>query len=236
MTFSSADRFSRVWQMPMYDLIMEKIGPANTLIADEDLWRITLLPEYGQKEYDRFAFHDIDGDGVPELFLGWRYLSHFSWDVYKWWNGDMRYIGTFDSYAKYLAAIPGSNDVFTFDPVPNAFYKRTVKRISFADNMLQNETLMAIYDTGDRIRYLEGSRYLTALDNPRAGQLDRTSPHRSSLENFAGSSDNQRRVNFINRLSNYASSYNEIKTFDIYIVPPSAPLIMYVKTLGWTLP
>ncbi|MCL2704518.1 MAG: hypothetical protein FWE91_13105 [Defluviitaleaceae bacterium] len=224
-TFSSADRFTRTWQMPMYDLIMEKRGPADTLISEEDTWLYELWPYYGQQQYERFALHDLDGDGVPELLLGLRYLDHFSWDVYKWWNNEMRYIGSFDSYSKYLATVRGdnraSNDIFTFDPVPNAFYRRTVKRISFADNMLQNETLLAISDTGSAVRHLEGTRY--NISN------DRANPRRSELVNISGGYNT-----LVSRLVDYTAAYREIKTFDIYIVPPSAALIMYIKTNGFT--
>ena len=132
----------------------------------------------------------------------------------------MRYIGSFDSYAKYLAAIPGSRDIFTFDPVPNDFYSRTVKRISFVDNMLQNEVLLAIHE-GDRTRYLEGTRY-----NVSNGRVH---TRRNELVNISGGYST-----LVTRLTEYVIAYDEIRTFDIQVVPPSAVLIMYLKTNAFT--
>ena len=221
--FSSADRFTRVWQMPMYELIMARRGPATTLIPDEYHWNFGLWNYFGQKEYLRFALHDFDGNGVPELLLGWRYRDHFGWDVYRWWNNEMRFIGSFESYAQYLAIAgnnPRSGDVFTFDPVPNEFFRRTVRRISFRDNMLQSEILLASYQNrAGAISFLEGSRYTLTTDVPN--------PRRANLVTITNAA-------FTAQLTNYVTHYREIRTFDIEIVPPSAVLIMYLKTNAFT--
>lgn len=208
-SFSSADRFTKLWQMPMYDLIKEKFGPADTLIEDEWYWEMYLWSMYGQQDYERYALYDLDGDAVPELFLGLRYGDHFSYDVYKWWNGYMRYIGSFDCYSKYLAVVTGSRDIFTFDPVPNEFYRQSAKRIGISDNTLSNVTLLASYIKDGKTQYLAPNSKGDALVSINYDK-------------------------YLSALTDYAYNYKEIRTFDIRIVPPSAALIMYLKTKGFT--
>jgi len=195
--FLSTDNFTKTWQMPIYELIIEKLGPANTRIDD---WAAnqTIVKE----NYQRFALYDIDGDGAPELFLAVMRDEKLSYDVYRYWNGDMQFIGSFDAYSKYLAKAPGG--VFAFDPVPNRLYEQAAKKVSFVNNMLISDTLLQSYYRNNRYVYLNA--------------------------NLAGVSHSS----YVSSLVNYVNSYAEIKTFDVDMVPPSAALIMYVKTKAFT--
>jgi hypothetical protein len=190
----------------MYDMIFAKRGPADTLIKEEDQWLINLIDFYPQRDYGRYAFHDLDGDRVPELLLGLRDLTHFSYDAYKWWRGELRYIGSFDCYSKYLAVESGTNNIFTYDGVMNEFYDMSAKRVYIEDNALATTTILA----------RNGSKYY------RANSSGILSPSGFNRGQFVGS------------LVDLVVEYDEIRTFDINFVPPDIALIHYVMTNGFT--
>jgi hypothetical protein len=213
--------YNRVWQEPMQRMIDLRRASSDTILREEDWWLV--LPP-GQQDYERFALHDFTGDGVPELLLGRRDMDHFAWDVYRWWDNQLRYVGSFESYAKYLATVRGgerrSRDLFAFDPVPSAFFEGIVKRIRINDNMLQSETLLAEYiQANGRYGYREGNVYSIVNDNRTTTRANLTSITYATMET---------------RLINYVNAYTEIKTFDINIVPAQAVLILYVLTNGFT--
>jgi hypothetical protein len=225
IVFDTASVFNRVWQQPMADLIAARRGPGDTILTEENWW---LLNPPGLQDYERFALHDFTGDGVPELLLGRRDMDHFAWDVYRWWNNQLRFIGSFESYSKYLATVRGvhssgsaraARDLFAFDPVPNEFFTNTVKRISITDNMLQNETLLAVSGQGSSQRYHEGSVYRLTNDTRSTTRHSLASINYNTLQT---------------RLIDYVNEYRQIRTFDIAFVPPEAALIMWVLTNGFT--
>jgi hypothetical protein len=206
ITFSSNDMFTRTWQMPMFNLIQSKRGPANTVID-----RFLLDTSLTKDVYTRFALHDIDGCGIPELLLGVRRGTNISFDVYKYWNQDMRYIGSFNSYDKYLSRFRGSNDIFAFDPVTNPFYHQSAFRISIRNNMLGNDTLLSVYN--------KDTETYSILRKPNAQGNPVSLSYSEYLSELGG---------FV------INDTVEIRTFCLLMVPPSAPLIMYVKTQGYT--
>lgn len=205
ITFSNSDKFTKVWQEPMYKLINDKLGPANTKV---DEW--SLDPSVRKENYRRFALHDLDGDSVPEVLLAVKRNEKLSFDVYKYWNGEMRFIGSFDAYSKYLAKVTGSTSIFAFNPHGNDFHKQTANRLSIQNNALKNDTLVIMMQKGNKNVYQATDR------NGR------------NLVNVSFSS-------YVSSLNNYATNYAAIKTFDMEMVPPSAALIMYIKTRGFTL-
>jgi len=201
--FTSGDQFTKTWQLPIYELIKAKLGPANTLGED---W--ALNTRISKDWYQRYALYDIDGDGAPELLLAVQRGEKMSFDVYKYWNNDMQFIGSFDAYAKYIAKAPGG--VFAFNPVPNAFYRQSANKISFVANSVKNDTLLVSDDLDGKTAYrAPDSRGINLVNTTYAKYLD--------------------------SLINYVINFAEIKTFDIEMVPPSAALIMYVKTQAFTL-
>jgi len=220
IVFNTGNAYNRVWQEPFELLIDARGGSSDTILREEDWW---LLTTPGRQEYERFALHDFTGDGVPELLLGRRDMDHFSWDVYRWWDNQLRYIGSFESYSKYLATVRGggrvSRDVFTFDPIPNAFFENTVKRVGISDNMLQSEILLATYGTGRAQTHREGSVYSLTNDNRTTTRANLATINYNALQS---------------RLIGYVNTYTEIRTFDINIVPARAVLTLYVLTNGFT--
>jgi hypothetical protein len=202
--FTTEDRFTRTWQLPMYELIMAKRGPANTNI---DGW--SLNPAIRKERYQRYALYDIDGCGVPELLMAVQRGEKLSFDVYKYWNNDMRFIGSFDGYGKYIARARNGG-VFAFNPVRNEFYMQSANRITFVNNVFNYETLL-LWD------FKDGRSFYRAPDaNNR---------HLVSIT----------QARYREELIRYAVTLPEIKTFDIDMVPPTGPLIMYIKTRAFTI-
>ncbi|MDR1705029.1 MAG: hypothetical protein LBS19_10165 [Clostridiales bacterium] len=198
--------FTRAWQQPMYDMIETKRGPSDTFVSEDDQWITPLITLNPQRDYGRYALHDFDGDFVPELLLGLRDGQHFSYDVYKWWRGELRYNASFDCYAQYLAIESGTGNIFTYDAVANEFYDMSAKKVYLEDNALATATLLA-----------------------RNGDLYYQSAGGGSL-----SSSRFNRAQFVGKLSDYVIQYNEIRTFDIGFVPPDIVLIHYIMTNGFT--
>jgi len=201
--FTSDDVFTRTWQLPMYELIKAKLGPANTYFEEFAVDQRVL-----KDWYQRYALYDIDGDGVPELFLAVQRGEKLSYDVYRYWNNGMHFIGSFDGYSKYIARAPGS--LIAFNPVPNPFHNQTANRISFVNNTIKNDTLLMAYEQDGK----------TVYRAPDARGVNLTGVTYAK---------------YLESLVNYVINHQEIKTFDIEMVPPSAALIMYLKTRAFTL-
>jgi hypothetical protein len=87
--------------------------------------------------------------------------------------------------------------------------------------MLTTEVILAIYDTGNTRRFLEGTRYNTTTDARIT--------HRNSLVNIDGGYNT-----LVSRLTGYVSAYREIRTFDIFRTDIAAVLNLYVQTAGFT--
>ena len=203
VVFTSGDVFTKTWQLPMYELIKAKLGPASTNIEEFAINQVIL-----KDWYQRFALYDIDGDGVPELFLGVQRGEKFSFDVYRYWNNDMHFVGSFDGYGKYIAKMPGG--VFAYNPVPNEFHRQSANKITFPSNSVKNDTLLMVYDQ-------EGKMLYRAPDSRGVNLTSLTY------------------AKYLDSLVNYVVKNPEIKTFDIEMVPPSAALIMYLKTNSFTM-
>ncbi len=182
------------WQVAFNNFINKAIGPANTYVEPYSL----TPPSGARRDYTRFALHDLTGNGVPELFLGVNHGTQVSFDVYRYVNGDVKFIGSFDAYSKYLGKFSQSNNVFSYNPIDNMFNYQTVNKIYYADNGMHKETIMQVFKS------------------PKTGKDVYEVGNRSvSVPTFNSS------------LINYINSTKEIKTFDIELVPASAALVSW---------
>jgi hypothetical protein len=205
IVFNSNDSFTKVWQGPMLEFLDEtrKMGPANTKV---DEWAID--QSIRKEDYQRYALYDIDADNVPELFLAVQRSMKLSFDVYKYWNGDMRFIGSFDAYSKYLAK--ANTGVFAFNPHESQFAAQSANRISVSNYAVKNDTLLMSYYKNNKYEYF--------------------APGKDGVNLVSANYDN-----YLNSLINYVNAYPEIKTFDIQMTVPRAVLIMYIKTKAFTI-
>ncbi len=177
------------WQIKYNEFIEAMKGPVDTFYQPYE----DEVPR-GAAKYSRFAIHDLNGDGLPELLAGVTRGDLFSFDVYKYINREVTFIGSIDSYSRYLGKMSGSNDIFCYNPIPNMFANQSVYRISFKNNAFDKSTLMSIYPSASN-----PSTIIYEVGNAR-----------SSLSGFN------------NKLISYIKSNTEIKTYDVDLVPQDA--------------
>jgi hypothetical protein len=154
-------------------------------------------PEYPRAPatYTRYALYDITGNGVPELLIGVNHGTQISFDVYRYVGGEVKFMGSFDSYSKYMSKFPNSRDIFAFDPVSDQFGYQSANRMSYRDNALSKTQLMSVYPNSD-----------------------------ASKTVFQVNSAATTEAAYNKALTAYINDTVEIKTYDFEIVPHSAVL------------
>ncbi len=181
------------WQYKFYEFLESMRGPMNTYYEHDEFLPLTRV------NYDRFALHDFEDDGVPELLVSTRDGEHFGFDVYKYINREVTYIGSFDGYSKYISKLPDSRDVMAYDPVVSIFDFQSVKVVSY--NALDNIGLR-----------------LTDIMTVKA---DQKNPAKTvyTVNNSVTTYEK-----YLNALLKRVNESQEIKTYDANIVPFDAIL------------
>ncbi len=178
------------WQLKYFEFLNYMRGPRNTYYdaySDDFIYR---------KEYDRFALHDLDGSGIPELLVATTYGGHYSFDVYKYINKEVTFIGSFDGYSKYIGKMPDSKDIFSYDPVSNLFNFQMSRNISYKNFALDITDLLSVYINPDN--------------------------RNATVYSINGKASTYTKYN--EALLSYVNSCTEIKSYDAWIVPYDAVL------------
>ncbi len=137
--FNTYGSLTEGWQEKYKKFLFYMCGPMDTY---KDNY---LMQNKIRKDYKRFSLYDFDGDEIPELLAATSSGTHYSFDVFKYINSDITFLGSFDGYSKYIAKLPQSTVLFSYDPIGNLFNYQSARFVASTSLALDLTEIMAIY-------------------------------------------------------------------------------------------